>query len=852
MKTALLVMVHGSPRPVANGDMFRVVEEVKARAVFDHVAVGFMECNEPTIPDAVDACAARARSASSPCRTSCTRERMSPTTCRRCWKKRRSGTRTSSSRWAATSARRRSSRTSSPPAPTRRRADCTYPPHGSAAARPAQAVSRNKTLSETRKKEARLAMPHTTPPLRLLPLLVGLGLTATRLPAQTPPAPAAPMTHGVDLSTIDTSVLPCRDFYQYANGKWLAANPVPADRSTWGEMSEIGERNSAVLHSILDRAVAGPPAPPGSVERKVADFYRTGMDTARIEREGRPAAGPGIRPHRRGRRHARPAGRDRAPAPDRHPGRVGVWAWGRTTRTARTPSRSSARAGWACRTGTTTPRPTTNPAPCATPTSPMSPGCSSCSAMRPTRPQPEAQTVLGIETRLASASMTRLERRDPNATYHKLTPAQLDALTPGLSWKPYFAALGVPDPGPLLVGQPQFFTTVGGMLTSVPLADWKTYLRWHLINGTADDLSDAFVDEQFAFFGKTLSGSPTLLPRWKRVLAQTDGSLGEGLGTLYVARAFSPEAKARALALVLNLKAALHDRLQSLDWIGDDTRKQALHKLDKMTIKIGYPDRPRDYSKLAVDSPDFVTNALAARQFEFQRNLKKLGRPVDRTEWGMTAPTVNAYYRPDVNEIVFPAGILQPPFFDAQADDASNYGAIGAVIGHEMTHGFDDQGRQFDADGNLKDWWTAADKKNFQERAELVARQFDGFVAVDDLHVNGHLTLGEDIADLGGLKIAYLAFEKAQAGKPRVSIGGFTPEQRFFLAFAQVWRTNTRPEALRLRVATDPHAPARFRVLGPLANLPEFAQAFPCPAGEAAPAPASETVTIWYALHRTM
>ena len=679
-------------------------------------------------------------------------------------------------------------------------------------------------------------------PLRLLPLLVGLGLTATRLPAQTPPLPQAPMTHGIDLTTIDLSVLPYRDFYQYANGKWLAANPVPADRSTWGEMSEMAERNSAVLHSILDRAVTGPPAPTGSVERKVADFYRSGMNTARIEREGVQPLAPEFARidqvtdtagllaefahlHQTGIRVGWGFGVGADSKDSMHTiaqlGQGGLGLPDRDYYIKADPKSVALRDAYVAHVARMF----------------VLLGDASDKAAA------EAQTVLGIETKLAGASMTRLERRDPNLTYHKLTTAQFDALAPGLSWRPYFAALGDTDPGPVLVGQPQFFTALGGMLTSTPLADWKTYMRWHLINSTADDLSDAFVNEQFAFFGKTLSGSPAQLPRWKRVLAQTDGSVGEGLGTLYIARSFSPQAKTRALALVLNLKAALRDRLQSLDWIGADTRRQALRKLDKMTIKIGYPDHPRDYTALAVDSSDFVTNALTARRFEVARNLKKLGHPVDRTEWGMTAPTVNAYYRPDVNEIVFPAGILQPPFFDAQADDASNYGAIGAVIGHEMTHGFDDQGRQFDADGNLKDWWTAADKKNFQQRADLVAQQFNAFVAVDDLHVNGPLTLGEDIADLGGLKVAYLAFEKSQAGKPRVSLGGFTPEQRFFLAFAQVWRTNTRPEAARLRVATDPHAPARFRVLGPLANLPEFAQAFPCPAGEATAS--AKTVNIW-------
>ena len=470
-------------------------------------------------------------------------------------------------------------------------------------------------------------------PARLLPLLVGLGLTTTRLPAQTPPLPVSPALHGVDLSTLDTSALPCRDFYQYANGKWLAANPVPADRSTWGGLSEIAERNSAVLHSILDGAVAGPPTPPGSVERKVADFYRSGMDTARIERAGVRPLAPEFA------RIDQVADTPGLLAEIAHLHQIGV------------------RAGWGFGVGADTKDSIHTIAQLNqgglglpdrdyyTKTDDKSValrGLYTAHVARmfvllgdaPDRAAAEAQTVLGIETKLASASMTRLERRDPNATYHKLTSAQFDALAPGLSWRPYFAALGDTDLSPLLVGQPQFFTVAGGLLNSVPLADWKTYLRWHLINSTADDLSDAFVAEHFAFFGKTLSGSPALLPRWKRVLAQTDGSLGEGLGTLYVARAFSPQSKARALALVLNLKSALRDRLQSLDWIGPDTRRQALRKLDRMTIKIGYPDHPRDYSALAVVSPDYVTNALAARQFEFARTLKKLGHPVDRTEWG--------------------------------------------------------------------------------------------------------------------------------------------------------------------------------------------------------------------------
>ena len=680
--------------------------------------------------------------------------------------------------------------------------------------------------------------------LRLLPLLVGLGLTAIRLPAQTPPLPQAAVTHGIDLSTIDPSVLPCRDFYQYANGKWLAANPVPADRSTWGEMSEMSERNSAVLHSILDRAVTGPPAPAGSVERKVADFYRSGMDTARIEREGVQPLAPEFA------RIDQVTDTSGLLAEIAHLHQTGI------------------RVGWGFGVGADSKDSVHTIAQLGqgglglpdrdyyTKTDPKSVALRDAYVAHvarmfvllgdaPDRAAAEAQTVLGIETKLAGASMTRLERRDPNLTYHKLTLAQLDALSPGLSWQPYLAALGDTDSGPLLVGQPQFFTVAGGMLTSTPLADWKTYLRWHLINSTSDDLSDAFVNEQFAFFGKTLSGSPAQLPRWKRVLAQTDGSVGEGLGTLYIARSFSPQAKARALALVLNLKSALHDRLQSLDWIGDDTRKQALHKLDKMTIKIGYPDKPRDYTALAVESQDFVMNALAARRFEVARNLQTLGNPVDRTEWGMTAPTVNAYYRPDVNEIVFPAGILQPPFFDAQADDASNYGAIGAVIGHEMTHGFDDEGRQFDGRGVLTDWWTAEDAAKFKVQTRRLGAQYDAFEPMPGAHVNGDLTMGENIADLGGVLTALDAYHVSLNGRPAPVIDGLTGDQRVFLGFAQVWRGVAREDDKRKRLVTDPHSPPEARVNVVLHNIDAWYAAFNVKPGDALYVAPEQRVRIW-------
>jgi putative endopeptidase len=394
------------------------------------------------------------------------------------------------------------------------------------------------------------------------------------------------------------------------------------------------------------------------------------------------------------------------------------------------------------------------------------------------------------------------------------------------------------------VGQPKFFAALDGALESVPLADWKTYLRWHLVDAFAPRLSSKFVEEDFDFNGRTLSGTKELLPRWKRCVAATDGELGFALGKLYVARNFPPEAKERMDRLVQNLVTALRDDLGTLSWMGDATRQAAQAKLAAFTPKIGYPDEWRDYSAYRVGNEGYAANVMAGNTFEFHRDLKKIGKPVDRKEWGMTPPTVNAYYNPAKNEIVFPAGILQPPFFDAKADDAVNYGAIGAVIGHEMTHGFDDQGRKFDAHGNLTDWWSAADARNYETRAACVEKQFDAYVVEEGLHENGKLVLGESIADLGGLTIAYRAFRKSLEGKPEPpKIDGFTADQRFFLSYARVWAENDRPEAARLRVATDPHALDRFRAIGAPSNLPEFAGAFSCKAGD--PMVRGERCQIW-------
>ncbi|MEO8000088.1 MAG: M13 family metallopeptidase, partial [Gemmatimonadaceae bacterium] len=423
----------------------------------------------------------------------------------------------------------------------------------------------------------------------------------------------------------------------------------------------------------------------------------------------------------------------------------------------------------------------------------------------------QAKTVLTFETALAKASKSRVDLRDPNANYHKMTLADLQKLAPNMSWEPFFSTQGAPASYSIDVGQPEFIKAVDAMLVSVPVADWKTVLRWTLVHGIAGSLTTPIVNENFKF-GQLFSGAKELLPRWKRCLSSTDNRLGELLGQEYVKTAFTPEAKARAVKIVGNLVDELHARIEANTWMSAQTKSEALAKLGTFVRKIGYPDTWRDYTKLEVKAGDYAANVLAANSFESARNWAKVGKPVDRMEWSMTPPTVNAYYNPQLNEIVFPAGILQAPFYNPDADDAVNYGAMGAVIGHEMTHGFDDQGRQYDKDGNLKDWWTKADGANYNAQAAKVVKQFDGYTVIDSVtHVNGKLTLGENLADFGGLTVAYSAMEKALRTTPREKIDGFTPEQRFFLGWAQVWREVVRPEYQRTLVNTNEHAPGKWR-----------------------------------------
>jgi len=661
----------------------------------------------------------------------------------------------------------------------------------------------------------------------------------------TPSAAAADVTHGIDLANLDRSISPCDDFYKFADSGWMKNNPIPASRSTWGAFQKLSDQNEHELRGILEQAAKDTSAAPGSNLQKIGDFYASCMDEQKAEDVGiKPLAAelkriadikdvPGLEAEiawlqLKGVNAAFGFGS----IPDFKDSKQAIAAAGQGGLSL--PDRQyylddddhskQLRAGYV--------QHVTNMFKLM--------GDDDATAAA------EAKAVMDLETTLAKASLKREELRDPEKNYHKMDLAQLADLTPHFSWPAYFQEMNVAGIQSVDMAQPDFMKAVDAQLTAVSLDQWKSYLRWQLIHDVAPALSKKFVDENFDFFGKQLTGAKEILPRWQRCVQATDGELGEALGQVYAQRYFPPEAKAHALEMVHNIIAALRADLTTLDWMGPDTRQQALHKLDAMNLKIGYPDKWRDYSAYHVDRGSYVENALHGDEFEVRRDLNKIGKPVDRSEWGMTPPTVNAYYSPLHNEIVFPAGILQPPFFDAKADDAVNYGGIGAIIGHEMTHGFDDQGSQFDADGNLKNWWTPDDRKNFEQRGDCIAKQFDALEVEPGLHENGKLEEGEAIADLGGLVIAHAAFEKTLEGKPAPApIDGFTADQRFYLSFAALWAVNYRPEAQRLRAKVDPHPLNFFRVDASLPNLESFAKAWGCGANSHMVKPAEQRCRIW-------
>lgn len=671
-------------------------------------------------------------------------------------------------------------------------------------------------------------------------LVTGFAISCLALLATTG---MAQQTKFIDPANMDLSVKPGDNFYLFANGTWLKNTPIPGSKTRWGSFDALAEESSMALKGLLEEAAKNPGK--NSLMKRVGDYYTSAMDSISIEKLGNTPIMPYLDAitslsskaevlkhldYLRARSIANPlyrigVGQD---AKDVNKYIISIGQGGTTLPDRdyylKTDARSSkirteysayiAKLFTLC--GDATPK-----------------------AML------QAVTVMQIETALAGAQMSRVEMRDPNKLYNKFSVAGLTATTPNLNWANIISQLGYKTtPDSVVVSNPKFMKFVDSILVAVPLEDWKTYLKWNVIKDAAPYLSSEFVDANFTF-NQTLSGQKVQTPRWQRVSSLIDRQLGDLLGQLYVEKYFNQEAKVRMLELVNNLQVTFESRIKNLNWMSADTKLRALAKLNAFVKKIGFPDKWKDYAGLEIKADDFLGNVRRCSQWQYEENINKLGKPVDRTEWGMTPPTVNAYYSPLKNEIVFPAGILRFPFFDFKADDAINYGGIGAVIGHEMTHGFDDQGRQFDASGNLEDWWTKSDADEFKKRADEVVKQYDAYAVLDTLHVNGRLTLGENLADLGGLSIAYEAFKKTKQGKSNKKIDGFTPDQRFFLNWSQVWRNNILPEAAAQRIVTDNHSPGMHRSNGPLTNMDAFYKAFDVKPGDAMYKAPEQRTRIW-------
>lgn len=665
-------------------------------------------------------------------------------------------------------------------------------------------------------------------------LLAALALTS--LVHANPTATPKPIT-AVDRSYMDLTVDPAKDFYDYTSGAF-SKQPIPGEYSAYGVNQEIDERNYAILKDILETS-AKTSGPSGTIAQRVGDFYAAGMDEAAIEAAGIKPLQPYF------------AQIDALNSPAEIIPLLGKFyvqgtdcgfRFGATV----DDKDSSAMIAAFSQGGLGLPerefyfRTDEKSVDIRQAYEAHIARMFALMGEQPEQAKQAAQTVLAFETKLAGASRKLVDLRDPEKNYNKFKLAELDTVVPGFDWKGFLAAVQLPaSEQTVLIGQPEFFKAFAELTQSEPLENWKTYLHWALLHDSANFLGKAYVDESFSFYGKKLTGRTEQRPRWKRVLAGADGAIGFDLGQLYVKRAFSPEAKARALEMVKFHLQAMHNRIAASTWMSETTKQAAYKKIETMRSKIGYPDVWRDYSSLKITRDSYLGNMIAASAFSFRRNLAKLGKPVDRTEWFMTPQTNNAYYDPTMNEMCFPAGILQPPFFDENADDAANYGALASTIGHELTHGFDDQGCQYDHEGNLKGWWNDDDVKRFEKLADNIVAQYSAFEPLPGLHIEGRQTLGENIADVGGLRVSYEAFKLATANKRLQSVDGFTPDQRFFIAFAQGWRTNQRPEQIRTQIQSDVHSPIKQRVLGPVANFPEFYDAF------GKPRPANLLPEIW-------
>ena len=660
---------------------------------------------------------------------------------------------------------------------------------------------------------------------------------------------AAPETapHGIDVSFMDSSVNPCDDFYRYANGAWLQTTQIPKTQPRWGMAQEVRERNARILVGLLQEVSARGDWPQGSIQQKIGDFFFSGMDEAAIEKAGlNPLAARFMQIEKM------QTPNDLAVEVGRLHGDkiVSCFFFGVDT----DDKNSRAFIAYIQQGGMGLPERDYYIKDDTATTGLRERYRQHVARMfellgdNAELASHNAATVLMIETRLAKASLPLSAWSDPNAIYNKMSRQQLLAAAPGFAWDAYFKTIGLPDTETHFMVQPEaFIREFGAMASALPLTEWKAYLRWHLINTLSPFLNAVFVNQDFQFFKKILEGVQEMRPRLERIQAILQNSaLDMALGQMYVEKAFSAEAKKKATDLVNNIIATLRETILKLEWMSEPTKKNALKKLEALVVKVGYPDRWRDYSGLKIDRGPFVLNVLRASAFEFQQRLARLGKPVDRNEWGMTPAALNAYCHPWQNEMCFAAGILQAPFFDPEADDACNYGAIGTIIGHELSHDFDSGGRQFDENGNLNDWWTAEDSRAFKERTEPFIKQYDAYQPLPDLAINGKQTLDENIADLGGLKIAFLAFQKSLEGKPRpAAIDGYSPEQRFFISFAQLYRQISRPEYQRKMLIEDVHSPFPYRVLGPLANFPPFHEIFGCKTGDKMWIPVERRPAIW-------